>query len=163
MAELHCNVYYKHSDAETHRLIRELVDGENGDDGYQIAETLNPEKGRELLAAFDTALNEACHEDLTPESTHSIEGYWCSHLVQGSSGDYVTGRLVKLLNELCPGITAQAWGCGDDDPWEFWFKYENGRVIRCDNDEVQKEIDRLEKELAEARKEMAKKLKEIQR
>lgn len=132
MAELHCNVYYKHNDAETHHLIRELVDGENDDDRYQIAEKINPEKGRELLEAFDTALKETYLEDLTSESTHSIEGYWCSHLVQGSSGAYVTGRLVKLLNELCPGTTAQAWGCGDDDPWEFWFKYENGRVIRCD-------------------------------
>ena len=39
---------------------------------------------------------------------------------------------MKLLYHLCPGIQAQAWGMGDDDPWEFWLKHEDGHLVRHD-------------------------------
>ena len=43
-------------------------------------------------------------------------------------------NILLFLKGLLPNIHAQAWGCGDDDPWEFWFKFEGDELIREDDE-----------------------------
>ncbi len=136
MAELNCTIYCEHKVAHKHRLLKQLIaaEGIGREERLRIVEDLNPDKGRDLFEQFEAALGSDYHEELFVEEAEEIDGYWCISLMLGGQGDYVTGRLIKFLGDLSADVSAQAWGCGDDDPWEFWFKYENGRVIRCDHE-----------------------------
>jgi hypothetical protein len=98
-----------------------------------LCKELNSEKGVELSKELVEYVDEPKY-DLDAESLSKIEGYSVCHFVHGSSGDEFVGKIIEFLYCLCPDIHAQAWGCGDDDPWEFWFKYENGSVERQDDE-----------------------------
>ena len=39
-------------------------------------------------------------------------------------------HLIDFLYALIPGIHAQAWGYTEEDPWEFFIKFEDGRAIK---------------------------------
>ena len=135
MAELHSNLYYKHGDAEVMRMLDALFREVTGDEQRftEICRSLNPERGEELAQGmFDLVDDVDC--DLSAESLSRIAGYSVLHFVHGSAGDEIVGSIVGFLYRLVPGIHAQAWGCGDDDPWEFWFKYQDGEVVREDDE-----------------------------
>ena len=43
-------------------------------------------------------------------------------------------NILIFLKGLLPEIIVQAWGCGDDDPWEFWFKFDGDELVREDDE-----------------------------
>jgi NAD-dependent DNA ligase len=135
MAELHSNIYYTHEDPEIIKLLGSLFYESEGDRKKitALCESINTEKGRALSNLLINYVDEPQYE-LSAESLDKIDGYSVCHFVHGSSGDDIVGKIIETLYCLCPGIHAQAWGCGDDDPWEFWFKYENGSVRREDDE-----------------------------
>jgi len=134
MAELHCNVYAHHESPTTRQQLKvlfEALDANDAPAAIAAGECINEDQGAALTENF-LASYETHYEDLTCESVWQHDEFMCMHLVQGSGGDYLTGRLVKYLGQLLQNGTVLAWGCGDDDPWEFWFKWHKGTVIRCD-------------------------------
>ena len=62
--------------------------------------------------------------------TDEEDGYRVFHLVQGEWGDSSMVHFIDFLYRLIPGIHAQAWGYAEDDPWEFFIKFENDRAIK---------------------------------
>jgi NAD-dependent DNA ligase len=135
MAELHSNIYYKHEEPEIMSLLDSLFFESRGDTVKisKLCEALNPEIGVALSEVLLDFVDDPEH-DLDAESLDKTEGYSVCHFVHGSAGDEIVGKIIETLYSLCPEIHAQAWGCGDDDPWEFWFKYENGSVKREDDE-----------------------------
>ena len=85
--------------------------------------------GAALAADFYDHIIEIYFDDFGSENIWEDSGYSVSHWVGGSGGDEMQNDLMHFIYNLCPDIHAQSWGCGDDDPWEFWFKYENGQVL----------------------------------
>jgi|GEM_PF-598973 len=142
MAELHSNIYFKHPKQAVHNQL--LVLFSLGDINsrihisdtekfrlrfLQLAKQINPDQGQEIATALLQDFDQKYGETFSCESIWEDSGYCISHWVNGSQGQYIAGRMVKFLYQLCPDIHAQAWGCGDDDPWEYWYKFEDGHVI----------------------------------
>ncbi len=136
MAEIYVNVYFRHENPETHaELVRLFEMGERGFDDdalVRLAGAINPDKGEGIAKAFLHDLRDRTREMFDFEEVADIAGYCCAGGTYGGSGDRFAGRCVRFLYNLCPGIDARAWGMGDDDPWEFWFKHENGHLVRHD-------------------------------
>ena len=133
--ELHSNVYYKHADINIMVMIDRLFKEHQGDRDKFIsfAVELNPEDGQTLAEDITDTVDQIDF-DLGPESIHSSAGYSVAHFVHGSAGDEFIEAILLFLKALVPDIHAQAWGCGDDDPWEFWFKFEGDELIREDDE-----------------------------
>ena len=135
MAEIQSTIYFKHPSSRKQgqlvKLFKEI--GQDIDDAYELAEKLNPDTGYDTLATFLDKLEQDYDEYFCPESVTKQNGYSVVYLVNGGSGDYITGLTVKLVHDLCPDVHVQGWGAGDDDPWEFWFKIFDGRVVRYDD------------------------------
>ncbi|MES9901483.1 MAG: BRCT domain-containing protein [Sedimenticola sp.] len=149
MAELHINLYFKHDNNDIHNLLfqffatsdlnssQRISDREEKELKWSaIVKQLNPERGQNLLKQLlKDFKDDFCSDELGSESIHEDSGYWVAHLVYGTCGDDITGRLVKFLYDLCPGVHSQAWGCGDDDPWEFWFKTDEiGNIVHKEDE-----------------------------
>lgn len=132
--ELHSNVYYKHADANIMVMVDHLFKEHQGDrDKFiSLAVELNPKDGQ-TLAEDITDIVDQIDFDLGPESIHSTAGYSVAHFVHGSAGDEFIEAILIFLKALVPDIHTQAWGCGDDDPWEFWFKFDGDELIREDD------------------------------
>lgn len=133
--EMHSNVYYKHADSKVMADLDRLFKEHQGDKDKFVAAatTLNPEHGQELaLDLLDSVDN--VEFDLGPETIQSIEGYSIAHFVHGSSADEFIEAILLFLKALLADIHTQAWGCGDDDPWEFWFKFEGDELVREDDE-----------------------------
>ena len=133
--ELHSNVYYKHADINIMVMIDRLFKEHQGDRDKFIsfAVELNPEDGQTLAEDITDTVDQIDF-DLGPESIHSSAGYSVAHFVHGSAGDEFIEAILLFLKALVPDIHTQAWGCGDDDPWEFWFKFEGDELIREDDE-----------------------------
>ncbi len=138
MSELHSDLYVKHQDARIHQLLHDFFAASDMNSEFEISDwdekqehlgkivkELNPEQGEALLA--ELLENEV--EEYWSESISEVDGFWVVHMVNGGDGMYLVGQFVTFLNQLVPSVQAQAWGCGDDDPWEFWLKYENGELV----------------------------------
>ena len=143
MAELHSNIYFKHSNSRIHKNVASLFKSLYAEDdkANTIAAEINPDHGEELLRSFLDSIDSEYGDSIYPEAVDKLKQYYRVHLVNGGSGDYIAGRTVKFLYELCPDIHSQAWGCGDDDPWEYWFRYVDGKLIRCDDEPLMDEED----------------------
>jgi hypothetical protein len=136
MAELHSNIYFKHADLHTHKNLINLFESFSKDRAsiLKASTLINPESGSTLATTFLDKVKNDFNDAVDPESIWQEGDFHVAHLVNGGSGHYIAGNLVKFINELCQGVHCQGWGCGDDDPWEYWFKYQDGRVIRCDDE-----------------------------
>ncbi|MDR7017539.1 hypothetical protein EXE30_13615 [Acinetobacter halotolerans] len=132
--ELHSRVYYKHPDAKIMGQLEVLFKEHEGNAErfLQAALAINPESveaAQDLLDQIDSP-----EYDLEPESLYYEAGYAVLDFVHGSSGDENIENILLFLKALLPEIHAQAWGCGDDDPWEFWFKFNGDELIREDDE-----------------------------
>lgn len=58
------------------------------------------------------------------------DSYTVLHLEQDKWGDSAMVHFIDFLYALIPGIHAQAWGYTEDEPWEFFIKYEHNRAIK---------------------------------
>jgi hypothetical protein len=133
--ELHSNIYYRHPNLHIIEKLDRLFKDHHGDQDKFIAAAieLNPEQGQEFAEdLLDTIDN--VEFDLGPESISTIDNYSVAHFVHGSSGDEFIEAIVLFLKSLLPEIDVRAWGCGDDDPWEFWFKFEGDELVREDDE-----------------------------
>ena len=133
--ELHSNLYYRHANAQIMSKLDQLFQKHRGDaDKFiTLASSINPKSGAELARdILDTVDN--VEFDLGPELLYPIEGFSIAHFVHGSAGDEFIEAILFFLKALVPDIHVQAWGCGDDDPWEFWFKFEGDELIREDDE-----------------------------
>ena len=133
--ELHSNLYYKHKNVQIMSNIDRLFKEHHGnaDTFTAVAIELNPHCGQELAEDILNTVDNI-EFDLGPESLCSVEGYSIAHFVHGSAGDEFVEAILLFLKALVPDIHAQAWGCGDDDPWEFWFKFNGDELIREDDE-----------------------------
>lgn len=133
--ELHSNLYYKHDDQLIMQQLDKLFSDHHGDAEKfkQSAIEINPEQGEELAQNLIDHVD-SIDFDLSPESFDQVAGYTIAHFVHGSSGDEFIELIVEFVKGLLPDIHVQAWGCGDDDPWEFWFKFEGDELIREDDE-----------------------------
>ena len=133
--EMHSNLYYKHTDLKVMAELNRLFEEHKGDQDkfIAIAIALNSEQGLELATDLLDSVDNV-EFDLGPETIQSIEGFSIAHFVHGSSGDEFIEAILLFLKALIPDIHAQAWGCGDDDPWEFWYKFEGDKLVREDDE-----------------------------
>lgn len=133
--ELHSNLYYTHSDPTVMNALDKLFQEHQGNADHfkQLAITLNATQGAELAQDLMDQVDQVEY-DLRPESLYRHAGYSIAHFVHGSSGDEFMEAILIFLKALISDIHAQAWGCGDDDPWEFWFKFEDNELIRQDDE-----------------------------
>lgn len=135
MSELHSNIYFKHPEADVMKRIKSFFMDCNGDEDKltSIAASINEKDGAQLAYDLITSVGEPEH-NLDAESIQMTVGYSVAHFVHGGNGDDIVEDIIEFLYALSPGIHAQAWGYGDDDPWEFWFKHENGNIVRKDDE-----------------------------
>lgn len=135
MAELQCTLYLRHPERTIHNELQTMVNSLSSDKeaAITIAQALNPEHGLALTQKLFADMEEYL-EEVHPESVEASAGFWVIHMVNGGMGDHLLGALVRYFHDLKAGTQAQAWGCGDDDPWEFWFKMEGDRLIRLDDE-----------------------------
>lgn len=133
--ELHSNLYYKHPDTQIMAKLNRLLTEHHGDSKQfiQLASEIHSEEGSELATDI-LDLVDSLGNDLSPESLSTISGFSIAHFVHGSSGDEFMEEIIQFIKALVPEIHIQAWGCGDDDPWEFWFKFEGDELIREDDE-----------------------------
>ncbi len=138
MSEIYVNVYFRHQDPSTHAsLVRLIETGAGQDDASRqgfvdLAAEINADKGEGIAKAFLRDLDDRIHEHFGFDDVDDVAGFCRASATCGGGGDRYAARCVKLLYHLCPGIQAQAWGMGDDDPWEFWLKHEDGHLVRHD-------------------------------
>lgn len=143
MAELHSNLYFKHPSTDIHKQLVDLFrlfdlnsnkpTRGSPEDFIQACQKINLANGVEIAKSFLDRFEGCFDSDFGSESISSQAGYSVSHWVNGSNGDDIQRQLIAFLYELCPEIHAQSWGCGDDDPWEFWFLWRDDMVMRFDN------------------------------
>lgn len=133
--ELHSNLYFRHADAEIMAKLDALLQQHQGDAELfkQYAYNLNPFEGEQLAQDLLDQVDQIEY-DLAPESVYHFADYSVAHFVHGSDGAEIIEALLNFLKNLLPQIHTQAWGCGDDDPWEFWFKFEDDTLIRQDDE-----------------------------
>ena len=141
MAEIRISVYFKHDDSGIQKGLMKLFEmsGDGNDDTFRqsfadLASKISPEKGEAIAGSFLTDMGKKLLEGFYFEDVTDQHGFGCATTTCGGNGDQFAGRIVRFLNRLCPGVQAQAWGMGDDDPWEFWFKHENGRLVRHEDE-----------------------------
>lgn len=144
MAELHSNFYFKHPDSATHQqlvaMFRELdlrskkkTRPATEKSFVRKAILVCPDRGETLALNLLEKIHTEFGESLQAESIERCAGYCVSHWVNGSSGAEIQQALIEFISALCPTIRAQSWGCGDDEPWEYWLKNEDGCVFRFDD------------------------------
>lgn len=137
MSEIHSNVYLSHPRVVVAKKASSLFEATTPNEFVKLAMTLNAITGEALAGSFLTDLpNLDCTR---AESIKKLSKIYVCHFVHSSDGDNIIGRIVSFLHDLVPDIVVQAWGCGDDDPWEFWFKYVNGVLIRQDDTPLEDE------------------------
>ena len=133
--ELHSVLYYRHPQTEVMAQLDALWQSHEGDAAAIIAaaQDLNAEQGAELAQDLIDSVDEV-EWDLRPDSLYRSAGFSVAHFVHGSMGDENMENIVAFVHDLLPGIQVQAWGCGDDDPWEYWFKYDGDELVREDDE-----------------------------
>jgi hypothetical protein len=142
MSELHTNIYIKHSDSGINsklELIFKTINDKPEPDYEKIEENLkadavniNSENGAYLVDKLIKDIKEGNgtpSEDLIAESRDEIAGFHFLHFVHGGSGTDYIGAIIKFLGDLAPGVDVRACLVGDDDPWEIFYRYEQGKVI----------------------------------
>ena len=127
MAELLCRIYVRQPKAPDAKLLRTLFDGESANQFIEISEALNPDHGKKLAIAF--LEQEERLEELQVERYRNIASFAVWQLILGLGGPSIVEETVTFLNELLSGSGAWAYLRGDDDPWEIWYKIENGQLI----------------------------------
>nr|WP_298147171.1 hypothetical protein [uncultured Pseudomonas sp.] len=142
MSEQTTRLYIKHPDQEIQKKL------------YTIFKTINDEQKpsgeeteKDLLAcaleispanankAYSQLLKNICDafgkpsDDLIAEAKGATAGYNTFRFVHGSVGLDVIRSILEFLFELSPEIDARACLRGDDEPCEFFFKIDNGKVL----------------------------------
>lgn len=143
MSEISVVVYFKHDDKTRQKQLlglcnlHESLEGDTFSESFiALCEEISGREsaGGEIGRSYLQSLQNDIREEFYPESVETIAGYGAVSFLCGGGGDRFAGRTVRFIDSLCPGIHVLAWGMGDDDPWEFWFKREGGNTIRHDDE-----------------------------
>ena len=142
MSEQTTRIYIKHPNQEIqkklHRIFKTINDESNlaleGAEKQLLncAIEISPTNGSEAYSQLITNINDAFgkpSEDLIAETRDTIAGYNTYRFVHGNAGMGVIRSILEFLFKLSPEIDARACLRGDDDPYELFFKIENGKVI----------------------------------
>lgn len=132
--ELHSRVYYKHPDSKLMGQLETLFTQHEGisEKFLQATLAIRPESTDLVQDILDQV--DSVQFDLAPGTLDYVAGFAVLDFVHGSSGDEIVENILIFLKGLLPEIIVQAWGCGDDDPWEFWFKFNGDELIREDDE-----------------------------
>ena len=124
------DLFVNHEDPEILSRLTDLLDGAHLD------KTSLEKFADQFQSGNKQIVNDLFKQDhvstFTTEAGYDDEGeYRVFHFRQGNWGDVHMVHFINFLYRLLPGIHAQAWGFAEEeDPWEFFIKYENGRVIK---------------------------------
>jgi hypothetical protein len=126
---IHTNLYITHENEE---LLLKLVDVLNGslvdkEKAYTIAREFNPSPAELVEELFKYKYTTDFEFKADADEEH---GYYILQLQQGERGESSMVHFIEFLHGLIPGINALVWGYAEDDPWEFFIKYHNGRAIK---------------------------------
>ncbi|MGD8939544.1 MAG: hypothetical protein PVJ72_09200 [Gammaproteobacteria bacterium] len=143
---LYTNLYITHANEELLSALSSALAGVDLD--YKKAQSFGAQfspNGEQLVDELfkHKYVNEFDFE----EDAEEEHGYIVFHLEQGEWGDSGMVHFIDFLYALIPGIHAQAWGYAENDPWEFFVKYEDGRAIKQEHvpwEDEQMDTDALE-------------------
>lgn len=126
---IHTNLYFSHENEELMAKLADTLNGATVDrqTAYAIAEEFNPGHAALVDQLFQHKSTTGFDFEPGADEEH---GYYILQLQQGERGETSMVHFIEFLRALIPGIQALAWGYAEDDPWEFFIKYDNGRVIK---------------------------------
>jgi NAD-dependent DNA ligase len=139
MSELHTSVYFKTDNNKKNEQINNLFRCNDFEKFMEIAAAINPSQGKELAAQLIAIAEQPTN--LSVESMDQISDFTVANFVHGILGDELAENIVNFIHHLLPESQVHAWGHGDDDPWEYWIKVENGIVQRQDDEPFQSKED----------------------
>ena len=133
--EISSHIYYRHPNSDIHALFDQLFSNVNGNeaDFLALSTSISPQTGADIAQTLIESVDSVIH-DLGAETIEHQAGYSIAHFCHGSDGNDLVEIIVQFIQDLSPDIHVQAWASGDDDPWEFWLKFENGKLIRQDDE-----------------------------
>jgi len=129
--EIDAWLYLAHPDDTVLDRITDLFEGgELGEEEFgEFAASFDPKRGQDLARAL---FAQFYVKSFFGEGRFADEpgGFRSVGILQGTGGEDSMTHLVGFLNDLIPGLHVQAWGYGDEDPWEFFIKIEDGKPVR---------------------------------
>lgn len=142
MSEQTTRIYIKHPNQETHKKLHTIFKTISDEiklnleeiekDLLNCALEISPSNGEEAYSQLIKNINEAFgkpSEDLVAEARGTISGYNTFIFVHGNVGLEAIRSILEFLFKISPEIDARACLRGDDEPCEFFFKIENGKVL----------------------------------
>ncbi|MBU2714219.1 hypothetical protein [Zooshikella harenae] len=142
MAELHTNLYIKHHDQELNAKLTKVFKTINDKPEPNFKKTkenllndalaVSPDNAKELVKSLLKSVKKVYGSPsgyLVAESRQQIGDYHSYHFVHGRSGIDIIRKIIWFLGKLAPGIDVRACLVGDDDPWEIFYRFENGEVV----------------------------------
>lgn len=123
------NLYITHENQELLAKLSEALNGANVDKetAYTFAEEFNPNPATLVDKLFGYNYTRGFNFESGADEEH---GFYILQLLLEEGGENSMVHFIEFLYELIPGIHAQVWGYTEDDPWEYFIKYENGRAIK---------------------------------
>ena len=96
-----------------------------------IAPSLNTE---EIVERFLTTLKEENYTawELQPESTGPVASYYYFRYTHGSNGLELVEAILQFMVDLVPDLDIRACLQGDDEPWERFYRSEEGIIRSTD-------------------------------
>jgi hypothetical protein len=127
--KIHTDLYVTHEDKTLLTKLADALQGAllDGETTLEIMAPFNP--GAERLVNELFSYKHVTEFDFD-NSVDDEGGYCVLHLQQSEWGDSNMVHFVDFLYQLVPGIHAQAWGYTEEDPWEYFIKYEDERAIK---------------------------------
>jgi hypothetical protein len=125
---IHTTLYITHEDESVLSSLANALAGEPLDKAKALtfAREFNPT----TEPLVEDLFKHRYVSDFGIDEVDEEHGYIVLHMEQGEWGDAAMVHLIDFLYALIPGIHAQAWGYTDEEPWEFFIKYEDGRAIK---------------------------------
>lgn len=143
MSEQTTKLYIKHPDIEVHRKLHTIFKTINDEPKPNHEEveknllacaleisTINGDQAYSRLIKNINGAFGKPSEDLIAEARGAIGGYNIFRFVHGNAGLEIIKLILEFLLELSAEIDARACLRGDDEPCEFFFKIENGKVLQ---------------------------------
>ncbi|WP_455203905.1 hypothetical protein [Kaarinaea lacus] len=126
---INTELYIYHEDDE---LLSKLADAL---DGATLDKNSTADLAKEFSSDGDELVEELFKYDQVSSfdfdaGVDEVAGYFVLYLEQEDFGDVHMVHFIDFLYKLIPGIHAQAWGYTEEEPWEFFIKYEDGRAIK---------------------------------
>ncbi len=157
--ELSANIFLHHQDKKAQQKLESLINNwatteickqENFNDLLlEEAKNITPDLAEGAVKRFFSALEESYSElrDLRSERTGHIADYYYFNYTHGSNGIEIIEAILQFLLDLVPDLDARAYLCGDDDPWERFYRSDSGIVRSTDYEPSFEEAEENEDEL----------------